>query len=175
VYAEQDHSVSRLIQRRNNMKRVLSNLKSEREFRQFARQAREHEVSVWQSFVQQQQHGFVPDLVGGVTVLALVPSNAGASTITGTAVSVANITGKLLIVYSVGVVGGGTISCQIQSCVSGGGSNANIGSAFGTAAGSGTFQIDMETFTNTFVRAVVTIVTGSTPVSILALGFSKLA
>lgn len=153
----------------------MKKLTSEQEFKRFLKQKQDHELSVWQSFMQQQQHGFVPDLVGGVTVLALVPSNAGASTITGTAVSVANITGKLLIVYSVGVVGGGTISCQIQSCVSGGGSNANVGAAFGTAAGSGTFQIDMETFTNTYVRAVVTIVTGSTPVSILALGFSKLA
>jgi hypothetical protein len=137
-------------------------------------QPRTPEGLLIQSFLRQQQQGFDPDPLGGKTFLEIVRSNAGAATITSTALSIANLTGKLLIVYSIGAVGGGTISCQIQSCLTGGASPASVGAAFGTAAGPGQFLIDLESFTNTFIRAVATIVTGPTPVCIIGIGTLKL-
>jgi len=126
------------------------------------------------TFERQQQEGLLADWLTGIQYIALIPSNAGASTVTGTAYSVANITEKLLIVYSVGTIGGGSISCQLQSCVSGGGSPASVGAAFGTTNANGQFQADMESFTNTYARVVVTIVTGPTPIAVIGMGQSKL-
>src|SRR6266852_2574256 len=113
-------------------------------------------IQVW--LKQQQQQGYTPDMIGGVTFFEFQRSNPGAATLTGTGISVANVTGKLLVVYSVGAIGGGTISCQMQSCTSTGGAGAaSAGSAFGTAAGAGQFQLDLETFAAGFARSVVTI------------------
>ena len=131
-------------------------------------------IQAW--FKQQQQEGYTPDLVGGVSVLTFQLANAGAATLTGTGLSVANLTGKLLIVWTVGAIGGGSISCQMQSCTNSGGAGAaSAGAAFGTVAStSGTFQLDLESFAAAFCRSVVTIVTGPTPVSVMGLAFTKL-
>jgi len=127
------------------------------------------------AFKQQQQEGLIASWLAGITFLAIIPSNAGASTVTGSGFSVATITEKIGVLYSVGTVGGGTISCQAQSCSSTGGANpASAGAAFGTAAGNGQFELDMETFANTFIRAVITIVTGPTPIAVIGIGQNKL-
>jgi len=129
-------------------------------------------IQVW--LKQQQQEGLLADLIGGMSFLEFQRANAGAAILTGTGLSVANLTEKILILYSVGTVSG-SISCQMQSCSNSGGSGAaSAGSAFGTAAGSGQFQLDMESFANTFLRSVVTITTGPTPVSILGMAQQKL-
>ena len=138
-------------------------------------QPRSPESGLIQVFLQQKQMGYTPDMLGGMTYFEFQRSNPGAATLTGTGISVANCTGKLAIVYSVGTIGGGSISCQMQSCTNSGGAGAaSAGAAFGTAAGFGQFQLDLESFAAAFCRSVVTIVTGSTPICIAGFAFTKL-
>ena len=139
-------------------------------------QPRSQESELIQVFLQQQQFGYSPDLIGGVTFFPFQLANAGAATLTPNGISVANITGKLLVLWSVGAIGGGSISCQMGSCTSTGRAGlANAGSAFGTVAStSGQLQLDMESFAAGFAAVTVTIVTGPTPVCVMGLAFTKL-
>src|SRR5271165_1528953 len=125
---------------------------------------------------QQQQFAYSADLLGGYTFFPFQLANAGAATLTPNGYLVATCTGKMAIFWTVGSIGGGSISCQMNSCTTAvRGGLLSIGPAFGTLTlTSGQFQLDLESFPAPYAAVTITIVTGPTPVSVCGWAQTKI-
>ena len=122
---------------------------------------------------------FSPDFIGGTQFSEVQPAAQLTTTTTTAAVNFgSNLTGKVLLLTDIGTLGGTspTVSCQLQTSATSGGSYTNFGSAFGTATGFTQQNIDLEALPNPFVKVVITIggTSPTVPIAILAVTPKKL-
>jgi hypothetical protein len=124
---------------------------------------------------------FTPDFLGGSTLFEVVRATqvaAAGATSSAAAISLNNLTGKVLVIADVGPLASATVSIQLFSnttnAVTGG---VAFGSAFATVAGVAAVQVDLEAFPAPFLYATVTIGGTVTTVafSVVALGSKKLS
>ena len=138
-------------------------------------------IREFSQFTRQQSEVFVPDWIGGSLaqdlLTAQTQSTAAAFT-SSVGIPVSALTGKLLILVDISAVSGNTFSIQLFSAAN---TTASGGVSFGSALvptviGTTLYSVDLESFTNAFMYATLTLGGGThtATFSVVTLGSKKI-